>query len=1389
MNTELILDLNDNEGIEESSNNLEKKVSLKKIIIKEKSKKSLSKKSIISTSSNNKIRASVYKTNNNERKNLTEREEEKEKIEEKVPNEIRKFSLIYSPRTTFSRNKIEEDKLFKNISMAFDPITIKILKSHFKERLGSLSKLDFIGICKNHLLSWNPNLPNREIILIKLLNRLFTEIDLNGNEILEWEEFTNYIIHNSNNDQNSNVAYSLRQYSMSKNSIDDSDFTEIVTYTFYIEKYNMIGIVQDGKSIINFYDGSTLNKLKTFIDIKETQQEINELEIKELDIRAKDLIIREEEEKKLKKQIYEEISNLRMKGSFSRDSLLINIPLAKKSSIGFNNSIKNFLNTINTTSVNFNNTNNINKKKINIKRIDTPEKLKKELNRLKENGLDSIKNSINKKLTILTTEFIPEYDALLVSSSNNKISAWKYYDGEFKNANHISNNIIDKSNFSCAILSTSTPQYTMSWDAMQKFLYTGQMDGKILKWDITKNNILENEILDFSTAKMKHELELKGNFIRSFKKTKTVFSDNQDKQNQIVKKINEQNNLRGEKLLDKVKKDNIKRDSVSCILILGKLQLLAAGYYNGNVILWDTMLKDYRKYYIDQDTCIYQIIYDQNKNLIFTCGFDHDIYIYDPYIDCNAIYKLVGHNISINSIAINPIDDELISLDIIGNIKIWDINNFYNFQSINVNESYHNKKLQQDLNNLRKKKISSNLKMIFLTKSKKILTYGDKNITFEADSAQNPDLVDDQLILGCYYNNSSCEFIVICLKKIKIWNAFNGKVVKIYDNVMNNNEITSYTTDLSLKRLYLGDNYGKIKNFNMNNGSFIKDFNSHFSEIIGLLYSDKYSLLISLSTDGKIKFHNDKNIFETNVIKEIEMTHPNITSITLSEEYSRLIIGLENGFVKFFDIEHIRFDADGDNEKDKIFRGDPIFSMISLYKIPIIVTGHRSGKIKFIIIPPNINKFIWFSLFYNTFIKDNTQFKSCVISMEINKEKKYLFLGDQNGFIHCYNLNQIYNIIKETNNEINKDTIEQFSTLKIDLIYSIQAHRETVKKLIFPKIIPNIIISTSNDRQCKIFNAENGKFIDELKQIASKYKDVPIGIKYYFADPFQSKRNKNDIIETGIIYRKDIDKHKSLITNSLIQTIRKDNPLINSYARAMTAANAKERLYLITKNSDLPYDKSNNWNLNIDLNEIEKNEKKKFDEIYNKIIQNNDKINEDTKLMQKQPIYSENYIPTFLDDLSEEKAKDFSVMLSQKLRHVKLAMAKIQMEKTAMDQFKKEDLRNKTINLKQSMAILNDENKKKVIKIKPKKIDKYEKKRKEMFGIKKRRIKSYGDKLDFYREDFDKGLSELKDSIEKNIVEKYLNPMRSTNKFLLPKIGSRNNFQLTDSNIYIHTIH
>ena len=104
-----------------------------------------------------------------------------------------------------------------------------------------------------------------------------------------------------------------------------------------------------------------------------------------------------------------------------------------------------------------------------------------------------------------------------------------------------------------------------------------------------------------------------------------------------------------------------------------------------------------------------------SKNLIFTCGFDHDIYIYDPYVDSRCVHKLRGHNYSINSISSINSGSEFISIDIYGNIKIWDMSNFYNYQSINLNETLNLFKIKNNQNQV-KRKISSNQKMIYLSK-------------------------------------------------------------------------------------------------------------------------------------------------------------------------------------------------------------------------------------------------------------------------------------------------------------------------------------------------------------------------------------------------------------------------------------------------------------------------------------------------------------------------------------------------------------------------------------------------------------------------------------------------------------------------------------------------
>ena len=1062
--------------------------------------------------------------------------------------DYKNFELLYSPRTNYAKELEREQELFNDLTLNFDPITIKIIKKHFKERLGSLKKIEFVTILKNHLLSWHPELPDREVHLVKLLGRLFSEIDLNDNGDLEWAEFTNYIIHNSNgiNKQSNtnNPAYRLRFYYPTKIKLDTDETKSQISLAYYIEKYNLLAIAQDGHSQIFFYNCKNFEKLKSFIDLNEIQKEIDELEIKELDIREdenikKEILEREEEIKKQKKM---------MKTFFNSSSKmgnsLYNAKHNKNSKPIMTTTTDNFYNnTTNETTTNFLPTNrnlNLNLTSANFRKKfsylnsqnlpnihqakkreeKTPEKLRQELDRIKHEEFIS---PVNKKLTAVAMVFINEFDVLLISTTNNKICAWQYANNDFKNVNTNHDFRIEKNYFRCSILSSDSPQNTLSWDPILRNLYSGQSDGKILKWNLAKAKPLEKEELDYEKAKIKKEEELKKN--KGYDAESYLLEKRFTQQKRHASPVK----LPGKdtSVLNEIKK----RNSVSCTLLLGKLQLLAASYYNGNIILWDTLLKEFRKFYFDQETGVYAMTYDSQKNYLITAGFNHDIYIYDPYIDNNSIYKLTGHNWSLNSIISIEKESEIISLDILGNIKIWDSLNFLNFQTINLNETLEVKKTPAD--SLKNRKLTSNLKMLYISKIKKILVYGNKNIIFETDKAQNPTLADDQIILACYYEKITKSIISFCLRKIKMWNIFTGKLNKVYEDPMNN-EITALTIDINMKRAFLGDNTGHIKNLNMKNGKLLKELEPHLVEINMLAHSLALNIVVSCSIDNVIKIHDDSELTESEVKKELFIQNGQVKSIAICEKYARLAIGLSTGLIKFYDIEHFRYDSDlhSDDPNLKNFNAE-VTCLAPLQGTEVIFCGNSKGDCKFMVIPPSQMKFEEISSFYNSHLdpKDNRVYNIPVTCCDYDMERQLMFTGDQVGYIKCYDIKPIFDFCendqmitrKYTKSISIRDIQAHLGKIHVPLKWKVEAHKESLKHIHHVDIEPRIVISTSNDLHIKIFSAETGQFKDELKQISCKYKPIPIGIKYTVNDPFKSKNEQNK--QEYIIYRKQLEGH------------------------------------------------------------------------------------------------------------------------------------------------------------------------------------------------------------------------------------------------------------------------
>lgn len=58
---------------------------------------------------------------------------------------------------------------------------------------------------------------NREFTLIRVLHKLFQDIDINGNGDVDWDEFTNFIIEKAEMNANGqNSADYIKKYSKSK---------------------------------------------------------------------------------------------------------------------------------------------------------------------------------------------------------------------------------------------------------------------------------------------------------------------------------------------------------------------------------------------------------------------------------------------------------------------------------------------------------------------------------------------------------------------------------------------------------------------------------------------------------------------------------------------------------------------------------------------------------------------------------------------------------------------------------------------------------------------------------------------------------------------------------------------------------------------------------------------------------------------------------------------------------------------------------------------------------------------------------------------------------------------------------------------------------------------
>ena len=577
---------------------------------------------------------------------------------------------------------------------------------------------------------------------------------------------------------------------------------------------------------------------------------------------------------------------------------------------------------------------------------------------------------------------------------------------------------------------------------------------------------------------------------------------------------------------------------------------------------------------------------------------------------------------------------------------------------------------------------------------------------------------------------------------------FNGKLKEVYDNFLpnSNSEITSFCLDSAIKKIYVGDCFGNIFNLNINNGKILKKFDSHNAEIVSMCHSSKSNILISLSSDSLIKFHKDKDFEEKNTLKEFMLDDVLIKTIKLNEAYSRVIIGTSKGELKYYDIEHLRQDSSSKKEAEKkIKTEDPINEIYSFEEYPLCISFHESSLGKFEIIPPTYYKFRSFGEFNNIINKEGKEVKVKIVSCDFDKKNQRLFTADYFGYVQCYSLKELFDILKNINMNNGSDEdlkyIQILENYQINKLFCFEAHKEKINQLHYPDINPNIIITTGNDRRVKLFSAEDGAYIDEFMQSSDNLREYPIGLRYYYSDPLVSKINENEVIKSDTVFRKDIVGFKMNKFNKELVQMKKEYKPLNEYLMTLVNLNAKERLQIITKNAELPLNKSSNWKFNPNLEDIMLNEKK----------YSNFNANHNNKKFDFTPIDSKYYYPKFIKEMNDQQIKDFSNSLNNKLRRVKLTMTKLQINSERYKVYEKEEKSKvRNITFKDEIKKLFGKSMEKKVITSPR-LEKLNAERAYKYGI-VRTYKNIEERFDNYKNDFNMRLNDLENEFENKLL-------------------------------------
>lgn len=380
-------------------------------------------------------------------------------------------------------------------------------------------------------------------------------------------------------------------------------------------------------------------------------------------------------------------------------------------------------------------------------------------------------------------------------------------------------------------MSAKDVQLCLQWDASSRSLFSGSIDGTLSRWD------LQNMCLA-DTRRGQHK-----------------------------KAIND-------------------------LLVVQDINLLASASSDGSILMWDTATMRPKKTFKGHKKGTFSLAYSMDYRCLLTAGLDQEALVWNPYVERVPIFRLKGHTHALIGVAVVPGTPQILSADVAGMFRLWDMRNFRCVQAFGGNETQG-----CDLSSF-----------CTMPSHRRIAAGGAKLVMYDyMDEWGGESVTDTGGVTDALYNPHLGEFYTVSKQTVKAWNAGTGTLFKVMRDAARS-EITAACLADNGRKIYLGDASGRVGAHGLNNGTLLTDFEAHGTDISCLSVWRGTNKVFSSSWDGVVKVHTDEGPRRPQLKAQFQNHRDGVTCMACSPELMLFATGGTDMQVCFYDLKTLKLD-------------------------------------------------------------------------------------------------------------------------------------------------------------------------------------------------------------------------------------------------------------------------------------------------------------------------------------------------------------------------------------------------------------------------------------------------------------------------------------------------